>query len=42
MTRWRKRIGEEGVEWMLTQTIEGGKCAGALKGNNLKQVFCAG
>ena len=38
MTRWRNRIGEEGVEWMLTQTIEAGKCAGAVKGNDLKQV----
>ncbi len=38
MTRWRKRIGEEGVEWMLTQTIESGKRAGAVKGNDLKRV----
>lgn len=38
MTRWRNRIGEEGVEWMLTQTIEAGKCAGAVKGNDLKRV----
>lgn len=38
MTRWRKRIGEEGVEWLLTQTIEAGKCAGAVKGNDLNRV----
>ncbi|MGA9252753.1 MAG: IS5 family transposase [Roseobacter sp.] len=38
MTRWRQRIGEEGVEWMLTQTIEAGKRAGAVKGNDLKRV----
>ncbi|MFA3919323.1 IS5 family transposase [Ruegeria hyattellae] len=38
MTRWRKRIGEEGVEWMLTQTIDAGKRAGAVKGNDLKRV----
>ena len=38
MTRWRKRIGEEGVEWMLTQTIEAGKRAGMVKGNDLKRV----
>ena len=25
MTRWRKRIGEEGCEWLLTQTIEAGR-----------------
>jgi IS5 family transposase len=38
MTRWRQRIGEEGVEWMLTQTIEAGKRAGAVKSNDLKRV----
>ena len=38
MTRWRQRIGEEGVEWMLTQTIEAGKRAGMVKGNDLKRV----
>ncbi len=38
LTRWRKRIGEEGVEWLLTQTIEAGKRAGAVKGNDLKKV----
>ena len=38
MTRWRKRIGEEGVEWMLTQTIEAGKRAGMVKSNDLKRV----
>jgi len=38
MTRWRKRIGEEGVEWLLTQTIEAGKRTGVVKGNDLKRV----
>jgi transposase, IS5 family len=38
LTRWRKRIGEEGVEWLLTQTIEAGKSAGVVKGNDLKRV----
>jgi IS5 family transposase len=38
MTRWRQRIGEEGVEWLLTQTIDAGKRAGVVKGNDLKQV----
>ena len=32
LTRWRQRIGEEGVEWLLTQTIEAGKRAGTVKG----------
>ena len=38
LTRWRQRIGEEGVEWMLTQTIEAGQRAGVVKGNDLKRV----
>ncbi len=38
MTRWRNRLGEEGVEWLLTETIEVGKRAGAVKGNDLKRV----
>ncbi|WP_255005831.1 IS5 family transposase [Roseovarius sp. M141] len=38
LTRWRKRIGEEGVEWLLTQTIEAGKRAGAVKSDDLKRV----
>ncbi|EKX59221.1 Mobile element protein [Rhodobacter sp. AKP1] len=29
-TRWRKRIGEEGVEWLLTQTIKAGREAGVI------------
>jgi hypothetical protein len=31
MTRWRNRIGEEGVEWLLTETIKAGQRAGAVK-----------
>jgi IS5 family transposase len=38
LTRWRKRIGEEGVEWMLTETIEAGKRAGVVKRRDLKRV----
>lgn len=38
LTRWRKRIGEEGVEWMLTQTIEAGKRAGVVKSRDLKRI----
>jgi len=38
LTRWRKRIGEEGVEWLLTQTVEAAKRAGVVKGNDLKRV----
>ena len=25
LVRWRKRIGEEGVEWLLTKTIKAGR-----------------
>ena len=38
LTRWRNRIGEEGVEWLLTETIKAGKRAGAVKDNDLKRV----
>jgi IS5 family transposase len=38
LTRWRKRIGEEGVEWLLTETIEAGKRSGAVKDSDLKRV----
>jgi len=38
MTRWRNRIGEEGVEWLLTETIEAGKRSGAVKDSDLKRV----
>lgn len=38
LTRWRKRIGEEGVEWLLTQTIEAARRAELVKGNDLKRV----
>ncbi|MEI4471079.1 IS5 family transposase [Frigidibacter sp. MR17.24] len=37
-TRWRKRLGEEGVEWMLTQTIPAGQKAGALDAGSPKRV----
>ena len=30
LTRLRKRIGEEGVEWLLTKTIEAGRGAGVI------------
>ena len=38
LTRWRKRIGEEGVEWLLTQTIEAGRRCGALKQTSFERV----
>jgi transposase, IS5 family len=38
LTRWRKRIGEEGVEWLLTKTIEAGRASGAVSERSLEQV----
>ena len=38
LTRWRSRIGEEGVEWMLTETIEAGKRAGTVKRTDLNRI----
>ncbi len=38
MTRWRNRIGEEGVEWLLTQTIRAGQRAGTVQDDHLKKV----
>ncbi|WP_036714571.1 IS5 family transposase [Paracoccus sp. J55] len=38
LTRWRKRIGEEGVEWLLTKTIEAGRASGAVTDKALKRV----
>jgi IS5 family transposase len=38
LTRWRKRLGEEGVEWLLTKTIEVGRKSGAVEDKSLEQV----
>ncbi|WP_145111834.1 IS5 family transposase, partial [Cereibacter sediminicola] len=38
LTRWRKRIGEEGVEWLLTKTIEAGRKSGAVEDASLDEV----
>jgi len=38
MTRWRNRIGEEGVEWLLTETIRAGQRAGTVQDNHLRKV----
>ncbi|MEW6748018.1 MAG: IS5 family transposase [Planctomycetota bacterium] len=38
LIRWRKRIGEEGVEWMLTKTIEAGRKSGAVEQKALDDV----
>jgi transposase, IS5 family len=38
LTRWRGRIGEEGVEWLLTQTIQAGQKSGAIDDDSVKRV----
>lgn len=38
ISRWRKRIGEEGVEWLLTKTIEAARRSGAVTDKSLKRV----
>ena len=38
LTRWRGRIGEEGVEWLLTQTIRAGQKSGAIGEDSAKRV----
>ena len=38
LSRWRGRIGEEGVEWMLTKTIEAGQASGAVTPRSLSEI----
>ncbi len=38
LTRWRKRLGEEGCEWLLAGTINAGLLSGAIKKTSLKRV----
>lgn len=38
LSRWRKRIGEEGLEWLLAETIEAAKRLNAIKPTELKRI----
>lgn len=38
LTRGRGRIGEEGVKWLLTQTIRAGQKSGAIDKDSVKRV----
>ena len=38
LTRWRKRIGEEGAKWLLTKTIEVGHTSGVVDDRSLSRV----
>jgi len=39
LTRWRKRIGEAGLEWMLTQTIKAAESARVVKPQSFQKVI---
>jgi len=39
LTRWRKRIGEEGVETLLTVTIEAARAAGLIRKSSLDKII---
>jgi transposase, IS5 family len=39
LTRWRKRLGEAGVEELLAETIETTKRAGVIKASSVKRVI---
>lgn len=39
LTRWRKRIGEEGVETLLAVTIEAARAAGLIKEASLNRII---
>ena len=39
LTRWRKRLGEAGVEELLAETIEAAKRANVIKTSSLKRVI---
>ncbi|MDR3410701.1 MAG: IS5 family transposase [Formivibrio sp.] len=39
LTRWRQRIGEEGVEWLLTQTIEAARTGKMVEKRSFDKVI---
>lgn len=39
LTRWRKRIGEEGVEVLLAVTIEAARAAGLIRKISLDKII---
>lgn len=38
LSRWRSRIGEEGVEWLLTKTIKADRASGAVSERSLAEI----
>lgn len=39
LTRWRQRIGAEGMEWLLAQTIKAAASAQVIKRRSLNKVI---
>lgn len=39
LTRWRNRIGEEGLEWMLTQTIKAAESTKVVKPQSYQKII---
>ena len=39
LTRWRQRIGEEGVEWLLTETIEAARRGKVVKASSFEKII---
>ena len=39
LTRWRQRIGKEGIEWLLAQTIRAAASAKVIKRQSLNKVI---
>ena len=39
MTRWRQRVGEEGVEWLLTETIETARRGKMVKAKSFEKII---
>lgn len=39
LVKWRRKIGEEGCEWLLNQTLQAGKKLGVLKTSSLDKVM---
>ena len=39
MTRWRQRVGEEGVEWLLTETIEAARRGKEVKAKSFEKII---
>jgi IS5 family transposase len=39
MTRWRQRVGEEGVEWLLTESIEAARRGKGVKARSFEKII---